>query len=384
MKSCTLTLILVSALAVTATAQQLELNDAGGSLQSNGADPVPGTPFTLSLTDSLSLEVAGAANSGFILVFGNLAAVSTPTGINGQFFDLDMGSAILVGDGIGGSPAGLPSAFFGTNVLGQANFSFPVTAALTNLTFAFEAIVSDPTQGMFPLNFTAAPEFFVSSLPAAVVLVGDDTAASFITNGPLNMYGINYNQISVASNGYIRFGVMDPNSDFTETTADFLAGTPNALPAAPMIALLWEDIDMGNAVPGQQVNIAETALGVVQVDYISADYFPADPFGNISITIDSSMGTTFITMDYTGYTGLTLPSEGIIGVSDGGTVGATPMEIDLVTAGAVNAYTALVSESTFQNFDGTGGTLAAEPFDLVTAGIVNFLDVTGLGSFTVF
>ena len=157
-----------------------------------------------------------------------------------------------------------------------------------------------------------------------------------------------------------------------------------------MISVLWEDLDVGNnTTPSQGIQITELGPGVLQVTWVDAEYWPNSATFTVACTIDSNLGT--VTLDYTGYTNGAPPTEGLVGVSDGGTaatltgIPALATAIDIAVAGSIPGYTsASQSEVIFQNFDGAGSpSVPAEPFDLGGL-VVTYIDGNGTGGFIVF
>ena len=373
--------ICVVALAVSlpVAAQQLEVNDAGGSLTSNGTNPTPGSPFMIPSEGQLDVDIAGAPASPYIFLAGSLAATSFATGIAGQFLDLDQGAPLLVvGDGFGGSAGALPAGFFATNSGGNSNFSIPANPALGGSSIAFQAIVQDPTLGAFPFNFTAAAEYTVVN-GNLNTFSGDDTLMTFPLINPCTIYGVTFNDIAVSTNGWLKFGANATGSDLSESTADFINGNVGGGSAAPAIAVMWEDLDMGNGNAGQEVQVFESLAGIITVTWSNGDFFPATPFGTVSCTIDCATGQ--VTLDYSQYTAAAPPTEGIVGISDGGVASSTANEIDLVVAGVTTNFAPVnPAETVFQNF-GTGA--VSEAFDLGGV-ILNFVDVTFTGGYTLF
>ncbi len=363
------------------TAQQLEPNSPGGSLQSNGVDPTPGTPFLVPPNGAMNFEVGGNANAGYSLVVGQLATTSiTDPLLNGQFFDLDLATAALIGDGIGGTSTGLPASLFFLNVNGVSSWAIPANPGILGQKLAFQAVVFDAAQPPLNLNITAAVEFDIQNV---TILTGDDSFTSFSLLQPYPLYGQTYNQCFVSTNGWIKFGGAPTFSDLSESTSDFLSGNiGNAgMGSGPVVAALWEDLDMGNGNPGQQVIISESSPGLLTVTWQNGDYYPSTPFGTVVATIDVTAGVPQITLDYMGYTAALPPTEGIVGVSDGGVAMAVANEVDLVQMGVVVPTGGInPAETIFQNF-GIGA--FPEPVDLAGT-VLNLVDTSGTGQFTLF
>ncbi len=381
MKRFTLFLTALYLVLGAATAQQLEPNSPGGSLRSNGADPTPTVPFLVDPNSSMDFEVGGNAGSPYGLVAGQLATQSiTSPLLNGQFFDLDVATATLIGDGISGGSTGLPTNLFALNGTGGANWSIPANAGLLGQQLAFQAVVSDPGQPPLNLNITAAVEFDFQSVS---ILIGDDTLTGITLLQPYAFYGQTYTQCWISTNGWIKFGGAPTHSDLAESTPNFLSGNigNSGAGTGPIVAALWEDLDMGNGNPGQQVIIAESTPGFLTVTWQNGDYWPSTPFGTISATIDVTAGVPQITLNFMGYTAAAPPTEGLVGISDGGTAMAVGNEVDIVQMGAVVPTGGInPAETIFQNF-GTGP--FSESVDLAGT-VVNFIDAGGAGQFTMF
>ena len=374
--------IALALLAGSVSAQQREPNATGGALKSAGQDPTPGMPFLVPPTSNVEFDVEGNANAGYALVVGQLATTSiTSPALSGQFFDLDLSTAQVVGDAIGGVANGLPLSLFILNSLGKSHWSIPVNSGLAGQSIAFQSVVYDTSLPPLNLNITAAAEFSIQNV---TLLTGDDATSNVILSQGFSLYGQTYTQCWVSTNGWIKFGNTAPTfGDLSESTADFMSGNLGGSGAntGPAIAVLWDDLDMGNGSPNQQVIISEAASGILRVTWQNGDYYPSTPFGTVVCTIDVTQTTPQVTMDYMGYTASPTPTEGIVGISDGGVASATSNEIDLVQSGAVvPAGGVNTAETLFQNFD-TGA--FSEMVDL-SGLVLHFVDASGSGQFTLF
>lgn len=368
-------------------AQQLEVNDPGGSLTNAGTNPTVGTPFVVNLTSTFSPRVSGSVpNSGFIFAGGfNLGYSTCFPILDNQKWDLDPPCTVIIGDGISFTT---PLAFLYTlNANSVNNFSFTANSTLNGLNYAFQAITVDPTHTL-GLNLTALIEYsFTNSLSFS----GDDVTQVFLPTTGHIFYGNTYTALSVCSNGFVRFGNFT-STDLTETVPEFLNGTPGSTTGVgtPVIAVDWEDLDLGNT-PAARVTVVETAPRVTVIKWMNGEYFPTSPiWGEITLTVDTCGLTPVVTMDYTSYVNFGTPLEGLFGISDGqvGGAGVGPdIGADLVVAGVVSAYgpSGVNFVSYFQNFDGTGGfgNPAASPVD-VGGTIINWIDATGLGDWFIF
>ncbi|HGY89868.1 MAG TPA: hypothetical protein ENK43_01710 [Planctomycetes bacterium] len=357
-----------------ASAQQVEVNDAGGSLTSGGQDPVPGQPFLRTVNGSIDFTVGGGPSLPFALMAGPLAPTSfTDPLLSGEWYDLQPLSAILLVDGFGGGGM-LPSFISQLNGFGEASFVFPLSTAANGVEIAFQSIVQDPTISPLFLNFTAAADFLVTT---AVAVTGDDVVMNYsIPSGPLTLLGQTYGTLSVSTNGWIQFGGGAVFADPTESTGEFVTGTPGGAPAGPIVAVLWEDLDVGNG-PTQAMIVEELMPAMIRVTWQNADYFPSTPAGTLRCTLDFTGTEPHFLMDYTGYQAATPPFEGLVGLSLGGGGGTA---LDLVVGGVVQstAPTGAQGLAVFQNFDGSGvPAVAPEAFDL--AGLILDFQISAAG-----
>ena len=395
-----LLLVTLLALAATASAQQMETNDPTGSLTIDGVTPVPGAPSVVNIQDdnTFTINIAGDPNAGVILFLALGPVGPTSTLVGGmaggtEFFDLDASLAIRVLiDGIGG--AGALPFFNQTDQNGSLDLPLNANAGLVGLSFSWQAVVADAASP-FGLNFTAAEQTDIASFvpPVSVSFTGDDAIQAVPLTAPVTFCGSIFTEVTVSTNGWIRFGSTATSTDFSESTADFINGNVGlgAGPASPAIAVLWEDLDMGNTLTGplaQSVVVTDdgTGSGGFTVEWVNADYFPTTFLGTVSCTYDPTGG--IVTLDYTGYVAVTPPTEGLVGISCGDAM-APVAQVDLVSGGfvTVDAATPGVARTIFQNFDGSG-TTAAEAFDLATisplAQILTFAETPGVGDYTLF
>jgi hypothetical protein len=391
---------LVAAAALSSVpAQQLEVNDAGGSLTRASLNPSPGCPFVVDPnTGTIDFRVSGGVGSGYILTLGVLAGTSVQYGIlDNQYFDLATSSVIVVGDGIG-LTGPLPPALFVTNALGNSDWSVPANPLLNGATLAFQAIVFDPAHTL-GLNITAAAAYYFGTkatgtpnapLGTQISAFAADDGANVITLAtPITFYGTAYSQICVITNGYIRFasgptGTGLANASYLESNAEFVAGTPSGAAAAPMIAVGWEDLDL--SAPGMVQVYEDTTPGAerVTVRWGNGIYYLGSAFGTMDCIIDingNGAGAPRITLDYAGYVWTGAPSEGIVGVSDGLAASGADVGVDYFCYSPNPAWQGYVSspgETIFQNFDGTGAT-PVQPID-VAGSMIIFDDIAGNGT----
>ena len=397
-----LTILVLGGLVQQAFAQQLEPNSPGGFLvDANGANPSLGTPFSVYSVagEPIAFQVGGGGNQPFVLAMGQLATLSTIyPALGGQALDLDQSSVAIVGDGIGGSGV-LPASLFQTSPAGTAPFIFPTSPAFVGLTIALQAIVSDPAAPL-GLNFTAAAAFTGSN---ALIFRGNDIVQEFvIPSGPYTFYGNVFTSVDVSSNGWVRFGgaTSFSSGSFPIPAAlingqlgggTFVGGPLQGL-SSPGIAALWADLDFSS--PGAEISVAETSPGVLTIDWTNAEAAGTNTLvGSFRCSVDTTFGSPLVVLDYGGVvTGANfpfapsgIPIGPIVGVADGGTAGAQVIDMNLVTAGVLNAVTPSTSPNTYiQDFQGLAGT-PAETFDL--AGLsLNFLDqsLNSSGNFNLF
>ena len=374
---------LISIFALTLSAgllgQQLEPNSSGGSATVNTSGPSGvGNPINIGSNQAIDLAVGGNANAPYIMLYGTLAATSIPQG--SQFVDIDLTTFRVLVDGLNLNlaPGAAPSIFGKLDNTGVSNWSLPLNSGALGLQLCFQGATLDPASSI-GFNITGAPELLVTS--PVTRFTGDDTLFHFTAAAPVTLYGHSSTSISVSTNGWLSLTSAATNADLSETTADFLNGTAGGAPAgsAPVVACLWEDLDMGNGTPGQEVIIAEPAPGVLRVTWANGDHFPAVAFGTMSCTIDSAAQT--VVFNYSAYNNATPATEGIVGVSDGGVVvGTTAAERDLATGGTVSGYGGSPTESVFQNFG--PGSPFSEAFDL--GGLTLTFQDAGLGAWVIF
>lgn len=374
--------LLVAVVALPAVAQQQEINTPGGWLQSGGVDPIVGSPFLISPSNgSIDFTVGGTPGAPYALFAGPLAANSIPlTTVANQFFDLDLAGTTIVGNGIAGGGA-LPDFLFVLDSQGTSSWSFPVSPSAVGLSVALQAGVFDASLPPFNLNFSAAAEFSVDS---RFVLSGDETADFTFPSGPYPMYGSSFSSVSVSTAGYLVFGGgAAPTSDFNVSRASFLSGSVGAAPMpAPVVSVMWNfALLFGGS--GSEVVVEEIAPFVTRIDYNNPiDFFTGALVGSYSCTLDASSGAMTITMDFTNLVSYAAAATGltreICGVSDGGTSGASILELDLATGGTTNPVSPSSSSCVFQEFGSSSAIM--ENFDL-TGVVLQFVDVTGAGDF---
>jgi hypothetical protein len=348
-----------------------------GPYASSGADAAVfvGSFFNVNLTSNLN-------PNGHDLLVGTLPTLPAGSGgittNNGQVFSMNLSDPTAFWlYSAGPLPAFLP-------YLGPINASLYLPN-LANL--SAQAVVLNPTHPD-GFNLSQASMMHGTTSQVLATITGDDVYQNVQLLSSVTFYGQSFSSIDVSTNGWIKFGANATSSDLAENADNFVNGTMGSGTAAPGIAVIWEDIDMGNR-PSSMVQVSQ-GPGILQIDYIDGDIYPSTPFGNVSCIIDTS-GTSGIpvrvTLDYTGYTNAGPPSEGLVGVTDGTTAMSVPTALNFVQGGVVAPYTALnPAETIFQSFDGIGSLVTpipAEPFDLGGL-ILTFDDITGFGTFTVY
>jgi hypothetical protein len=391
---------LAIALALPLTAQQ-EPNDATGTLRRSSGlqDPNPGTPFVVPLVGgTFDMTVSGTPSTPYILAMGSyLLNGSAIAALGNQILNLNITLPVFViGDGIGGTGL-LPPFFFALDSAGNSSLAFPPGSIPAGVSLAFQAITVDPTLPL-GLNLTAAAEFLTADvIQTDVIPLMTPTLPPFpaadegiythtLVGGPVSFYGQSLTQITVSSNGWIRFDGQATDADLAVDTSAFLTGQVG-LPtsgASPIIAALWEDLDMSVG-PGLILLSEDLTTNRVTVEWINGNYFTgAAPFGTVRVVMDFSSSQPVVTLDYSaqvGGSGFTL-----VGISDGdiGVPPGTDDEANMIVGGNVVAFIAPSNfNSYYQDFFGASGTVPAEPEDLAGT-IITFQDTTGTGQWFVF
>ncbi len=389
--------LLVAALSANA---QVEPNDPNGRLQSSGVDPVAGAPFQVPSTGGMiSIEVGGLPQSPYIFLAGNYAAPGTVIPILGnQVLNLDMGGGIaIIGDGIGGTGM-LPSVLFSLDYFGESNIGLPSSPMAVGQKIAFTAITADPSSPL-GLNITATAEYEITDVirteviplmtsPAAFLPPGDEGIYTHTFLGsPYMFYGQARTQMTISTNGWIRFDDQATNAGAGGYGPEFFGGTvgmaQGATTNAPLVAALWGDLDFSNTysfvgTPGSIWIVEDLTQDTVRVEFINGGYIFQFGFGDVIIEFAFNGLSPVMTMDYTNYAS-TIPQGYMkVGVSDGntGSPAGTDTEADWVTNGSVNVTTAAADYfSYFQDFAGTSGTVAQETEDL-SGLIITFQDLS--------
>ena len=93
-------------------------------------------------------------------------------------------------------------------------------------------------------------------------------------------YGVNYNQISISSNGWIAMGSQSSIVDWTNSAIPHPDG-PNA-----MIAGLWDDLDPGNAgAPSDVYYYYDATNHIFIIEYFQVEHWPAGAMETFEIIL---------------------------------------------------------------------------------------------------
>lgn len=162
------------------------------------------------------------------------------------------------------------------------------------------------------------------------LIFGDDTAIEVPLPFTFNLCGDDYDTVWIGSNGFVTFGV--PNTDFSESVADLLAG-----PAR--IAVLWDDLD-------------PSAGGSISADQVGADFvitwdgvpeYATANSNTFSLTLRPD--NTF-NMDYPGFASL----DHLVGRGRGNGLSSDPGEVDL--SAASEPITGAAGDAVYELFAG--------------------------------
>lgn len=383
-------------IAGSVAAQQLEVNSPAANMTRAGVNPTIGCNFQVNANSgTCDMRIGGAAGMPFILVAGDLdfstpIPFTTPT----EYVDLDLTTYLIVGDGFGGGTSGIPPELCVLNGAGQFNLAFSANPGLAGATVAFQSVVYDPTFPPLNINLTAAVAYdffvFVPGVPATIgtqinaTLTGDDLTQLVSMGTGYQLYGSARTQMVIDTNGHVRFAGAGLAFDRTETAAEMIAGTPGANATGPIISANWDDhvtdVKVYEDVPTK----------TLQIRWENGNYFAssaANAWGIMVCTITETLGVCTVVFDYSGYGAINVPSQGLIGISDGSLATLPNQQAELVINGCVIPYTAPNDFSTyFQIFAATSaGNPPIQPID-ISGEIITFQDIsaTGTGQWTVF
>ena len=301
--------IALVALGTGAAAQQLETNDAGGTLLIDGSATPNGSPAVIDPLDNAEVTVQGGNLQPLLLVGGNRADISfCPPALSGECLDLEMASIFEIVNGFSGSPFGV------LNSNGEVLYSFPVNF-LPTCGFGFQALVADPTIPPIFVNFTAAGMIEISG---DLQFSGDDEVETIDLCIPANIYGTAYTQMHVSTNGWVKFGAVPTFSDFSESTADFTSGNVGnaGVGSGPVIAALWDDLFMTGQADNSFVVVERLTPSITRVTWQNTRFFDdqGTNIGDIELLINS---TGPVQMDWSGMNLLSPQARGLVGISPG-------------------------------------------------------------------
>lgn len=226
------------------------MNIGGAALNNMSTTLVSSSPY-VTITD----------NSGY---FGTLAIDSTKENTGDPY--------TVVVDGA--APHGV-IADFTIYVSGSGGFAD---------TFAFSSIIGDPVPtdtGYYYVYYSGgvhpqAPVFSWFAIdstqtahPGTSLDLGDNQSVQVSLPFTFKYYGINYNQITICSNGWIAMG--------NESSVDWSnSRIPDADGPRPMIAGLWDDLDAGNAgAPSDVYYYYDSANHRFIVEYFKVEHYSA-------------------------------------------------------------------------------------------------------------
>ena len=222
-------LIAVLAFAGTLSAQ-LDLNGPNAALRVNNKVPSGENAqhdVLIAVPSQFNLEIESGANPATPLIL--LASGVDPVGPVfgglpwGGSIDLGilngMGNGVIgvtaLGDGIGLSVNPLTDIFFATDsgdpangIAPAFNLSYTAGAGLSGARVAFQAIVQDPLNPLFPLDNTEVGDANFNFGQVVNVQTGDDGVIqqSFLPGNSFNFHGINYIDCHISGNGHVNFG----------------------------------------------------------------------------------------------------------------------------------------------------------------------------------
>ena len=291
-----------------------------------------GHSIPLLVPGNLTLEIDSGANTEqpFILLAkvespGDPAcfapqAIPTPFGAGGGSIDMTMAGIEVV---LNGFAPGVIGLFSKTDSNGLFAISTVAPAALADLRVCFQAIVADPSAagGIFMLDNTELGSvLFQGPITTCIPGLPDDGFVQHLLNVPISLYGQQYTQFFVGSNGYITLNAGA--DDFSESLADFFGGLgsiSSTNPPNPAVALYYSDLNRGGGgMSGSTYKIIEDPIAnTVEVQFINQQHWAStQPAGDFSVLFSND--DKRITFDYTNFFPATMAADnGIFGVTNG-------------------------------------------------------------------
>ena len=357
-----------------AMAQQLETNDAGGTLLINGSATPNGSPAIIPANGNVDVTIQGGDSLPLAFFAGSRASTSfCPPALSGECLDLDMSAPLYeIANGFTGSPFG----FLNSN--GSVLYSIPVHAVPV-CDFGFQSIVSDPGIPPIFVNLTAAG--MIQTGGAGMQFAGDDSFQSYDFCSPVNVFGNAYSRMYISTNGWIKFGGVPVFSDLTESNADFLSGNVGGSGSntGPVIAGLWDDLNMTGNADNSFVIVTPISSTLTRITWNNVRYFGSSQnIGTFFVHV-SSDGT--IDKDYSGMNLLNPATRGLVGISAGDTSCQGAVQpLNLFSGGSYSSSAAgnfLNCQGYSQNFN--PGNPFSETFDLggINSPLVYFVGSAG-------
>ena len=249
--SVILILIAASMTLATKVTAQLDLNGPNARLTIGGVEPSAEDPIDhdvlVPVPGILNLEIQSGANpnAGLILL-GSLVDPSTPV-----FAALPWGGSIDVGTNVGGAVA---NVIVGGDGIGLSNnpvfdlfyatddgnlatmtpptfvLNFAAGSPLDNNHVAFQAIVSDPTSPIFPLDNTEVGDANFQTGQRINLLTGEEGVipVAFLPSNTFNFHGVSYTEAYICANGFLNFGgpTGTPLQGFTNDNVAWVQDQP--------------------------------------------------------------------------------------------------------------------------------------------------------------
>lgn len=262
----------------------------------------------------------------------------------------------------------------------STQFTFNLTGIAPGTTLSAQALAVDPTSPIGIKLSSAAQLDVVLTTGALPGPTGDDTSvdvdlvASGCLPGGVQMYGTQYNNLFVASNGRVNFVAADD---------DFTASPATALLDNPFVGL-WSDLSPN---VGGSIDITFPSANTVRVDYNAVPFFGVTETATYGIEFDGVTG--IITID--GLAGVQPQVSGtvnamMLGISPGiaaaGGVATDPGPVVFGTPTGLTGGAAAPTDMLY-DFDSTLGALPTVT-DHVTFGLTGTVIFTpdGNGNYT--